>query len=128
MRKTFYQDALGWGIALWLIGYVLGIVLFFLVPPALIGWVLTPIGTFIAFWVLWKKVQGGTMRYYASLSLIWTFLAIVLDYFLLVSVFKPADGYYKLDVYIYYTLTFLLPLVVGFYKTRAKAASDGQMS
>ncbi len=41
---------------------------------------------------------------------------IIFDYFFLVKMFKPADGYYKLDVYLYYVLTFILPLVVGWGK------------
>jgi hypothetical protein len=41
----------------------------------------------------------------------------VFDYFLLVKVFKPVDGYYKLDVYLYYVLTFILPLIVGWRKS-----------
>ena len=36
--------------------------------------------------------------------------AIVLDYLLIVKALNPADGYYKLDVYLYYALTFILPL------------------
>jgi len=34
----------------------------------------------------------------------------------IVKAFKPADGYYKLDVYLYYALTFALPLIVGWRK------------
>jgi hypothetical protein len=34
--------------------------------------------------------------------------------------FKPADGYYKLDVYLYYILTFALPLIVGWRKSTNK--------
>lgn len=43
----------------------------------------------------------------------WTIIAIILDYFLLVKVFNPADGYYKFDVYLYYIFTFVLPLIAG---------------
>ena len=43
-------------------------------------------------------------------------IAIVCDYFFLVKVFNAADGYYKLDVYLYYTLTFALPLFTGWKK------------
>ena len=34
-----------------------------------------------------------------------------------------ADGYYKPDVYIYYFLTFAIPLIAGYYKT--KKGQDG---
>jgi hypothetical protein len=33
-----------------------------------------------------------------------------------VDAIKPADGYYKLDVFIYYALTLLVPLAVGWWK------------
>lgn len=116
MNKQFYKDALGWGSVLWLIGYILGILLFFVVSPSMIGWILTPIGTVITLWVLFKKIKSTSVQYYVMLAMVWTILAIALDYFLLVKVFNPADGYYKLDVYLYYILTFILPVMVGIKK------------
>lgn len=116
MNKQFYKDALGWGSVLWLIGYILGILLFFVVSPSMIGWILTPIGTVITLWVLFKKIKSTSVQYYVMLAMVWTILAIVLDYFLLVKVFNPEDGYYKLDVYLYYILIFILPVVVGMKK------------
>lgn len=113
MNKQFYKDALGWGFVLWLIGYILGIVLFAFVPPAAIGWVIMPIGTVVTLWVLVRKVNSESLQHYVLLATSWALLAILLDYFFLVKVFHPADGYYKLDVYLYYILTFILPLVVS---------------
>ncbi len=72
-----------------------------------------PIGTAITLWVLLKKIPQLTLNQYLLLGLIWTGIAIIFDYFFLVKAFQPADGYYKLDVYLYYLLTFLLPLGVG---------------
>ena len=112
-----FKEALGWGILLWLVGYVLGIVLFFIVPPLMIGWVIMPIGVLLTLWVLLKKFQQRTFNYYLLFAVAWTLIAIVFDYFFLVKLFKPADGYYKLDVYIYYLLTFTLPLIVGWKKS-----------
>lgn len=116
MSKQFYKDAFGWGSVLWLIGYILGILLFFVVSPSMIGWILTPIGTVITLWVLFKKIKSTSVQYYVMLAMVWTILAIALDYFLLVKVFNPEDGYYKLDVYLYYILIFILPVVVGIKK------------
>lgn len=122
MTKQFLKDAFGWGFMLWLIGYVLGIVLFFVVPGSLIGWIIMPIGMFLTVLVLVKKAKGTSFAYYFMLAGVWVLLAITFDYFLLVKVFNPADGYYKLDVYIYYFLTFALPFLFGWkkyiYKTR----------
>lgn len=116
MNKQLYKDALGWGFVLWLIGYVLGIVLFAFVEPSMLGWIIMPIGTIITLWVLFKKIKSGSLRYYLLLAIAWTLIAIIFDYVFLVMVFKPAGGYYKLDVYLYYALCFILPLAVGWYK------------
>ena len=116
MNRLLLKDAFGWGFILWLIGYVLGIILFMILPVSLIGWVIMPVGIAITFWVLLKKIKDRDFQYYLSLAIIWTLIAIIFDYFFLVKVFKPADGYYKLDVYLYYVLTFVLPLIVGWSK------------
>lgn len=120
MNKQLFKDTVGWGVGLWFIGYILGIGLFMIVPPTLLGWVIMPIGMAITLWVLLKKVTANTFGYYVGLGVIWSIVAIILDYFLLVKVFKPADGYYKLDVYLYYLLTFMMPITVGFMRTKKK--------
>jgi len=117
MNKQFYRDAFGWGFVLWLIGYVLGLLLFAVVPASLIGWIITPIGIAITLWVLFKKVRKESFKNYLSLAFTWTFIAIVCDYLFLVAVFKPV-GYYKLDVYLYYFITLLLPILVGLKKNK----------
>ena len=116
MNKQLLKDGIGWGFVLWLIGYVLGIIFFMVAPPSMVGWIIMPIGTIITLWVLSKKIKGSQLRHYLLISITWTLIAIVFDYFFLVKLFKPADGYYKLDVYLYYALTFVLPLVVGLNK------------
>ncbi|MBI1822985.1 MAG: hypothetical protein HY200_08155 [Nitrospirae bacterium] len=118
MTKQFYKDALGWGFVLWLIGYLLGIVLFSVVSITLIGWIILPIGTMITLWVLFKKIKAESIQYYFLLAIVWTLIAVVFDYLFLVKVFKPLDGYYKVDVYLYYGLTFVLPQVVGGLKQK----------
>jgi hypothetical protein len=117
MNKQFLKDAVGWGLVLWLIGYALGMMLFAFVPASLIGWIIMPIGTAIALWVAFKKVKGDTLRYYWLLALIWTSIAVLGDYLFIVKAFTPADGYYKLDVYLYYALTAAIPLLAGWRST-----------
>ena len=119
MNKQLAKDSLGWGFVLWFIGYILGFVLFFAVPVALIGWVILPVGVIITFWVLFKKVKSVNFRHYLILAVVWTVIAVVLDYLFIVKALKPADGYYKLDVYVYYALTFALPLIAYWWKKRA---------
>lgn len=120
MNRQFYKNAFGWGFILWLIGYALGMMFFAVVPLSLIGWIIMPIGTIITLWVLLKKIKANSFQYYVLLAVVWVLIAAAFDYFFLVKAFKPADGYYKLDVYLYYALTFLLPLVVGRIKTSQK--------
>ena len=112
MNHQLLKDGLIWGFALWLFGYVLGIVLFMFVPASLIGWVITPIGLILTTFTLLKKIDGP-LGHYLKIGIIWTIIAIVFDYFFLVKLFKPADGYYKPDVFFYYLSTFALPLIVG---------------
>jgi hypothetical protein len=120
MNKQFLKDALGWGIILWLIGYALGFIFFFIAPPSMIGWIIMPIGIFITLGVLFKKVRGTTFGYYFWLAAVWTLIAIIFDYIFLVKALKPAGGYYKLDVYLYYALTFVLPLAYGLKISKLK--------
>jgi len=124
--KQFLKDSLMWGILLWLIGYILGFVFFAFVPANVIGWYIMPIGIVITLFVLFKFIKSKDLTYYFKLGVIWTLTAIVFDYIFLVQLLKPADGYYKLDVYIYYGLTLILPLLVGWYKI-VKAANKNSI-
>ena len=82
----------------------------------MIGWVILPIGVAVTLWVLLRKVRSSGRTKFLMLGMVWTAVAVVMDYFLIVKAFHPADGYYKPDVYLYYLLTFLLPVAVGWWK------------
>jgi hypothetical protein len=114
MKKIFF-NTVKWGFALWLFGYILGFVFFAFVSKDVMGWYIMPFGIFATLWVLFKKIERKQFTCYIGLGVIWTIMAIVLDYFFLVRLLK-AVGYYKLDVYLYYILTFVLPVAVGWYK------------
>jgi len=126
MNKQLLKDALGWGFVLWLIGYGLGIMLFAFVPLSLIGWIIMPIGIIIALWLLFKKIKSDKFGYYVILAVAWVLIAVVFDYLFLVKAFKPEDGYYKMDIYLYYALTFVLPLAVGWWKQMSTSNPRGQ--
>lgn len=119
MTRKVLMGTLGWGVLLWLVGYLLGIVLFALVPHQLIGWVIMPIGIVLTLLILEKKIKNKALTYYFLLAVSWTLIAIIFDYFFLVKLFKPADGYYKVDVYLYYALTFFLPIAIGWKKSKS---------
>ncbi len=100
MSKQLIKYALGWGVGLWLIGYILGIILFMLFPAEYIGWIITPVGVALTIWVLTKKIKLKYLNEYLYLAIIWTALAIILDYLFILKLLNPADGYYKPDVYL----------------------------
>ena len=122
MNKQFLKDGLGWGFALWVIGYALSMMLFAFVPASLLGWIIMPIGTAITLWIVFKKVKGDTLRYFGFVALAWTLIAVVGDYLFIVKAFKPEDGYYKLDIYVYYSLTMAIPLFAGWKRTLRRTA------
>jgi hypothetical protein len=113
------KNTLFWGFILWLIGWFLGVVLFMVVPANLIGWVITPIGIIITLWVLFKKIEREEFMCFFGVGLIWTIMAVVLDYIFNVKLFN-IENYYKLDIYLYYAFTFIMPLLVGWYKIKLK--------
>ena len=110
-----------WGFILWLMGYVAGIVLFFVVPKDYIGWVITPLATVFTIWVLMYKVKRPELMCYFGTGFVWTVMAIVLDYVFNVVLFKIGNSYYQPDVFLYYLLTFTLPIMVGYWKFKHKA-------
>lgn len=113
-KKTFL-NTVKWGFALWLFGYILGFVFFAFVPKDIMGWYIMPFGFLATLWVLFRKIHREEFTCYIGLGVIWTIMAIVLDYIFLVKLLS-AINYYKTDVYLYYILTFVMPVVVGWYK------------
>jgi len=114
-KGKIFLNTIFWGVALWLFGYILGIVFFAFVPKDLIGWYIMPLGLMLTLWVLFKKIKRESFVCYIGLGVVWTIIAITFDYLFLVKLFK-AINYYKLDVYIYYFLTLTLPIATGVYK------------
>jgi hypothetical protein len=116
-KKKILLNTLSWGFLLWLFGYVLGFVFFAFVPKDAIGWFILPFGVAATLWVLFKKIERESFGCYIGLGVFWTVMAAMLDYVFIVKMLKSA-GYYKLDVYVYYALTFLLPVAAGWFKLK----------
>lgn len=51
-------------------------------------------------------------------------MAVVLDYIFLVKMFNVGASYYKPDVVLYYLMTLLLPIVVGYWKYSHKTKNQ----
>jgi hypothetical protein len=118
-KGKIFLNTILWGLALWIFGYVLGMIFFAFVPKDVIGWYVTPFGIVAILWVLFKKIERESFMCYIGLGIIWTIMAMILDYIFLVKMLSATD-YYRLDVYLYYALTFLLPIAVGWKKMLKK--------
>ena len=114
-KGKIFLNTIFWGLMLWLWGYILGFVFFAFVPKDIIGWLVMPLGLAAIIWVLIKKIKREEFMCYVGLGIIWTIMAIALDYVFLVKLLKAVD-YYKLDVHIYYILTLILPITAGMYR------------
>ncbi len=112
--RTRLVDSLGLGICIWLMGYIASLVLFFIVPASLLGWVLFVIFTPLTFYIAYLRFgkRSEDTGYYLMIGAVWTLIAIVLDYLFVVVAFH-SEAYYKADVLAYYAMTFLIPLWVG---------------
>lgn len=122
-KKKIFLNTLLWGFLLWLLGYILGFIFFAFVPKDLLGWYIMPLGVIATLWVLFKKIEREKFGCYIGLGVIWTIMAVVLDYIFIVLLLH-SSSYYKIDVYVYYLLTLLLPIAVGWYKFN-KIKSNG---
>lgn len=116
MDKKFLLHSFGYGFLLWLFGYILGIIFYAFIPKDILGWVIMPFGIALTLWVLFKKIKSKSFEYFLSIAIIWLVLAVALDYIFIIKLLNPED-YYKFDVFIYYGLTFLLPLLAWHKKT-----------
>lgn len=116
MKKKLAKDALGWGVGLWAFGYALGFAFYPFLSPDILGWAILPFGLLATLWVLLKFIEPRTFGHYFLIAVVWTALAALLDYFFVVKLLLPKDGYYKPDVYFYYALIFLVPVLYGLWR------------
>ncbi len=119
--KTKLIDTLLLGFVIWLIGYIASIILYFFVPKEILGWVLFIIFTPLMLYMPYKRFRNReeTAVYYFLVALVWLLIAVVFDYVFIVKLFNSQD-YYKLDVFVYYAVTFLAPFLIGLKYGTAK--------
>jgi hypothetical protein len=125
--KQIIKDTAGLGIALWLIGYIASLALFMSPYAGIMGWILlivfTPVTIAIVYW-WFRKREDLSLKYYAEAGIAWVLIAIVFDYLFIVLLFQAT--YYGIYVFIYYVLTFLIPVGVGYYLRGKKASNSGE--
>jgi len=111
-KVKLFLNTVSWGFALWFFGYVLGFVFFMFVPQSVMGWYIMPFGVVATLWVLLTKIKREKFQCYIAIAVVWTLIAVLFDYLFIVKLLKSVN-YYKPDVYLYYLLTFILPILVG---------------
>ena len=125
--KQLIKDTAGLGTALWLIGYLASLVLFFTPYAGVMGWILlavfTPVTIVIVLW-WFRKRERLPLQYYAGVGVAWVLIAIVLDYLFIVLMFQA--NYYGIDVFVYYAVTFLIPVGVGLFLNRSRNEPVGK--
>ncbi len=101
-------------------GFLVSLALFFTPLAPVMGRVITAIFAPLTVAVAWWRFHGRDLSptYYLGVGLAWTALAAVLDYLFIVRLFDAV--YYAADVYLYYALTFLIPVGVGLYVGRRR--------
>jgi len=116
------KDTAGIGIFLWLIGYLASLALFFSPFAGIMGWVLLAIFTPITIAITWwwfRQRKHLSLQYYAGVGVAWMLIAVVLDYLFIVLLFQAT--YYGPDVFVYYAVTFLIPVGAGLYLIRTRS-------
>ena len=114
--QQWIKDTVVLGLGLWLIGYLASLVLFFSPYAGIMGSILLIIFTPVTIAVTWwwfRQRKGLSVEYYAKVGIAWVLIAIVFDYLFIVQLFQAT--YYEADVFVYYVMTFLIPVGVGFY-------------
>lgn len=117
--KQWVKDFVLLGMGFWLLGYLASLLLFFTPFQSSMGWIITavctPITIAVAWW--WFRTRDLPLSYYVKVGIAWTVIAILLDYLFIVRLFQTP--YYQTDVFVYYALTFLIPVGVGMFIARS---------
>ena len=125
--KQWIKDTAGLGTAFWLIGYLASLVLVFTPFAGIMGWILVAIFTPVTIAITWwwfRKRERLSLQYYAGVGIAWVLVAVVLDYLFIVLLFQAT--YYGPDVFVYYALTFLIPVGVGLFLNRSRVKPEGK--
>lgn len=112
--KQKLVDTVGCGLGLWVIGFALGMMLFPFVPVARLGWIIVPVMAVVSVLLAFRRLRGSqeSSTYFVIVGAVWLLIAVMLDDIFLVRAFL-VQGYYDLDVFIYYALMLVVPIAVG---------------
>ncbi len=119
------MDTLGWGFMLWVLGFALGMMLFPFVPVERLGWFISPVMFVVTVWVAIKRLRGSGEKpnYFILVGMSWLLIAVLFDYLFLVKAFV-VQNYYDADIFVYYGLSLLIPIVMGVTGKRNSQVSN----
>jgi len=122
--KQWVKDFVLLGVGFWLLGYLASLLLFFSPFQSSMGWIITTVCTPVTIAVawLWFRTRDLPLSYYVKVGFVWTLIAVLFDYLFIVRLFQTP--YYELDIFVYYTLTFLIPVGVGMFINRSYRKND----
>jgi hypothetical protein len=88
--------------------------LFAFVPVARLGWIIMPVMAVVSVLAAFRRIRGSqeSPTYFVIVGAVWLLIAVMLDDIFLVRAFL-VQGYYDLDVFIYYALMLVVPIAVG---------------
>ena len=121
--KQLIKDTAGIGTGLWLIGYIASLILFFSPYAGIMGWILLAIFTPVTLVIVWwwfRKRARLPLQYFAGVGVSWVLIAVVFDYLFIVLLFQA--NYYGIDVFVYYAVTFFIPLGIGLFLNQSAPA------
>lgn len=115
MKKYALVDTLVYGLVIWLVGFVLGMVLFPFVEISVMGWILMPVTLIVALFLsmrIRRKRSAAAVSTFIGVGLSWVALSLILDYAILVKGYS-AENFYDVDIIIYYIGVLLIPIIVS---------------
>jgi hypothetical protein len=121
--EQILRDTAGMGALLWLAGYLASMAVYFSpLDYAVWGRVVLVLYIPPVIWITAWYFSGRDLPlwYYAGVGIAWSLTAVALDYPFIVLRFG-AWQYYTPDVYLYYALMFLVPVVIGMFYCRTRS-------
>lgn len=111
-----WLKAIGYGIALFAINFVIGSILMFGLKPSGIAYsLLMLIATVIVLWLLAKQYKISDLNTGIQVGLVWLVVDALLEYIVIVQIFNKgvATGFYNWSVLLGYLLVIVVPAAVG---------------
>jgi hypothetical protein len=111
-----WLKAIGYGIALFAINFVIGSILMFgLKLSGLSFSIVMLIAAIVVLWLLANQYKIKALNDGIMVGLVWLVVDVILEYYVIVQIFSKGDAasFYNLSVLLGYALVVAVPAVVG---------------